>query len=371
MSDIKKPGLKLGFGLMRLPKLEDGSINVEDMKVMVDKFLEAGGTYFDTAYVYPGSEEATRKALVERHPRESYTLASKLAVFADSVKDEASAKQEIYTSLERTGAGYFDFYLLHAIQRGNYQTYEDYHLWDYVKELKAKGLIKHYGFSFHGDPELLEELLTKHPDAEFVQLQVNYADWENPGVQARRNWEICQKHGKPIVVMEPVKGGILADPVAPVKALFDAENTGMSYPSWAVRFVASKEGLLVVLSGMSSIGQMEDNLSYMKDFKPLSEHEEEVIAKAQEAFNSVKKIPCTGCSYCTKGCPMGIPIPDIFTVENRKEGSPEFRTKREYVIVTQDKGKASDCLQCGQCESVCPQHLPIIELLEKCRWMEA
>ncbi|MBR6351447.1 MAG: aldo/keto reductase, partial [Firmicutes bacterium] len=306
-----------------------------------------------------------------RHPRESYTLASKLAVFADSVKDEASAKQEIYTSLERTGAGYFDFYLLHAIQRGNYQTYEDYHLWDYVKELKAKGLIKHYGFSFHGDPELLEELLTRHPDAEFVQLQVNYADWENPGVQARRNWEICQKHGKPIVVMEPVKGGILADPVAPVKALFDAENTGMSYPSWAVRFVASKEGLLVVLSGMSSIGQMEDNLSYMKDFKPLSEHEEEVIAKAQEAFNSVKKIPCTGCSYCTKGCPMGIPIPDIFTVENRKEGSPEFRTRREYVIVTQDKGKASDCLQCGQCESVCPQHLPIIELLEKCRWMEA
>ena len=371
MSEIKKPGLKLGFGLMRLPKLEDGSINVEDMKVMVDKFLEAGGTYFDTAYVYPGSEEATKKALVERHPRESYTLASKLAVFADSVKDEASAKQEIYTSLERTGAGYFDFYLLHAIQRGNYQTYEDYHLWDYVKELKAKGLIKHYGFSFHGDPELLEELLTRHPDAEFVQLQVNYADWENPGVQARRNWEICQKHGKPIVVMEPVKGGILADPVAPVKALFDAENTGMSYPSWAVRFVAGKEGLLVVLSGMSSIGQMEDNLSYMKDFKPLSEHEEEVIAKAQEAFNSVKKIPCTGCSYCTKGCPMGIPIPDIFTVENRKEGSPEFRTRREYVIVTQDKGKASDCLQCGQCESVCPQHLPIIELLEKCRWMEA
>jgi len=367
---LKQPGLKLGFGLMRLPKLEDGSINVEEMKVMVDKFIAAGGTYFDTAFAYPGSEEAAKEALVKRYPRESYTLASKLTANAESIKCEADAKQEIYTSLERSGAGYFDFYLLHAIQRNNYKKYEDYHLWEYVKELKEKGLIRHYGFSFHADPELLDQLLTEHPDVEFVQLQINYADWENPGVQSRNNWEVCKKHGKPVTVMEPVKGGILADPIDTVKAVFDKENNGMSYPSWAIRFVAGKENIFVVLSGMSNIAQMDDNLSFMKDFKPLSEHEEGLILKAQEAINAEKKIPCTACHYCTKGCPMNIPIPEIFAVENRREGSPEFRTKREYAIVTQDRGKASECLHCGQCESVCPQHINIIELLEQCCAME-
>ncbi len=360
--------LKLGFGLMRLPRLENGEIDVEQVSKMVDLFIEAGGTYFDTAFAYPGSEEAIRQALVVRYPRDSYTLAPKLNVM--SAENEESAKQEFETSLERTGAGYFDYYLLHALQRSNYKLYEEYHLWDYVKQLKEEGKIKHYGFSFHADPELLEELLTKHPDVDFVQLQINYADWENPGVASRRNWEICKAHGKRVTVMEPVKGGILADPIAPVKEIFDAEGTGASYPSWALRFVASKDNLLAVLSGMSNIAQMEDNLSTFRDFKPLTEHEEEVIKKAQTAYDADKSIPCTGCRYCKKGCPMGIPIPDIFTVENRKKGSPEFRTKREYAIVTQGKGKASDCLQCGQCEGVCPQHLPIIELLEKCRELE-
>ena len=364
-----KEKLKLGFGLMRLPKNEDGSIDVEQTSQMVDKFLEAGGTYFDTAFAYPGSEEAIRQALVERYPRDSYTLATKCMVPPEGV-DEAAAKQEIYTSLERSGAGYFDYYLVHAIQRSNYKKYEEYGIWEYVRELKEKGLIKHYGFSFHADPELLEELLTKHPDVEFVQLQINYADWENPGVNSRLNWEICKKHGKPVVVMEPVKGGILADPIDSVKEIFDRENNGMSYSSWAIRFVASKENLLAVLSGMSSLQQMEDNLSYMKDFKALDEHEEEVIKEVQEALNADKSIACTGCRYCTKGCPMGIPIPDIFTVQNRKKGSPEFRTKREYAIVTNGKGKASDCIQCGQCEGVCPQHLPIIDLLVECQGLE-
>lgn len=362
--------MKLGFGLMRLPKLEDGSIDVEQVKKMVDLFIEAGGTYFDTAFAYPGSEEAIKKALVERYPRDSYTLATKLIASGDNCKDEESAKQEFYTSLERTGAGYFDYYLLHALQRSNYENYEKYHLWEFVKEQKEKGLIKNCGFSFHGDPELLEELLNAHPDVDFVQLQINYADWENPGVASRENYEICKKHGKQVTVMEPVKGGILADPIPTVKEIFDKENNGLSYASWALRFVASKDNILTVLSGMSNVAQMEDNLSFMKDFRPLDEHEEEVIRAAQEAIFADKKIACTGCRYCTEGCPMNIPIPDIFTVENRKEGSPEFRTKREYAIVTHNKGKASDCIQCGQCESACPQHLPIISLLEGCRSLE-
>jgi len=365
-----KEKLKLGFGLMRLPKNEDGTINVEETSQMVDLFLEAGGTYFDTAFVYPGSEEAIRKALVERYPRDIYTLATKLMVQANGQISEEEAKKEIEISLERTGAGYFNYYLIHAVQRSNYQLYEKYGIWDFVKGLKEKGLIKHYGFSFHGDPELLEELLNKHPDAEFVQLQINYADWENPGVASKRNWEICKAHGKPVVVMEPVKGGILADPIDTVKEIFDKENTGASYASWALRFVASKENLLAVLSGMSSLEQMKDNLSFMKDFKPLDEHEMEVIKAAQKALDEDKSIPCTACHYCTKGCPMNIPIPEIFNVQNRKKGSPEFRTKREYTIVTTGKGKASDCIQCGQCEGACPQQLPIIQLLEECRVLE-
>ena len=365
-----KEKLKLGFGLMRLPRLEDGSIDIPQVSDMVDLFMEAGGTYFDTAFAYQGSEEAIRKALVERYPRDSYTLASKLIIQQGSSITAEEAKQETMTSLERSGAGYFDYYLVHAIQRGNYEKYEEYGIWDYVKELKEKGLIKHYGFSFHANPELLEELLQKHPDVEFVQLQINYADWENPGVASRKNWEICKKYGKPVTVMEPVKGGILADPIDSVKEILKSANPEASYASWALRFVASKDNLLAVLSGMSSLEQMKDNLSFMKDFKPLSDEEEEVIKKAQEALDKDKSIPCTACHYCTKGCPMSIPIPEIFNVENRKKGSPEFRTKREYTIVTAGKGKASDCIQCGQCEAACPQHLPIISLLEKCREME-
>lgn len=367
MSDSKKETkLKLGFGLMRLPKLPSGKIDAEQVAQMTDLFMAAGGTYFDTAYVYDNgeSEEVTRKALVERYPRESYTLATKVNAWLGSPTEE-EAKKQLYTSLERTGAGYFDYYLLHAIQRNNYQVYNDYRLWDYVAELKEKGLIRHYGFSFHADPELLEEILTLHPDVDFVQLQVNYADWENPGVASKKNWEICKAHGKPVVVMEPVKGGILADPIPAVKEILDAADSSLSYAGWAVRFVASRDNILTVLSGMSSLAQMEDNLSYMKDFRPLSEAEEAVIRRAQQAYAEDKSIRCTGCHYCTEGCPMGIPIPDIFTVANRRKGSPHFRTVREYNIVTQGKGKASQCLECGQCEAACPQGLPVMSLLRE------
>ncbi|MCR4672302.1 MAG: aldo/keto reductase [Lachnospiraceae bacterium] len=364
---------KLGFGLMRLPKLEDGKIDIEQTKKMVDMFMEAGCTYFDTAYVYDKgkSEAAARAALVDRYPRESYTLCTKLNAWLGS-PDEAAAKQELYTSLERTGAGYFDYYLLHAIQRNNWETYEKYGLWDFVKEQKEKGLIRNWGFSFHADPELLEQLLTDHPDVDFVQLQINYADWENPKVASRECWEICKKHGKPVTIMEPVKGGALADPIPAVKDLFREAAPEMSFASWAIRYAASLDYVIAVLSGMSNIAQMQDNLSYMKDFVPLNDEEKTVILKAQAALAADSSIPCTACHYCTEGCPMDIPIPEIFAVKRRVTGfSSAEKVKAEYASVTESHGKASECIQCGQCEGACPQQLPIISLLEQCAEMEA
>ena len=366
MSDyFGKNVFKLGFGLMSLPKNADGSIDIPQTSEMVDRFIAAGGTYFDTAYVYEGSEEAIRKALVERHPRESYTLATKLNAWMQC-HDEASAKQQFYTSLERTGAGDFDYYLLHALQRNNYKKYDEYHIWDFVKEQKAKGLIKYFGFSFHADPALLEELLTDHPDVDFIQLQINYADWENPGVASRECWEIARKHGKSITVMEPVKGGALADPIPAVQEILKEADPDASFASWAIRYAASLDGIITVLSGMSKLEQMRDNLSYMKDFNPLTDEEQQVIRKAQDALNADKSIPCTACHYCTDGCPMNIPIPEIFAVKNHGKADSEFHVRREYSIATTEKGKASDCIQCGQCENACPQHLGIIEYLQQC-----
>ena len=369
MSDyLGKDVFKLGFGLMRLHKNDDGSIDIAQTSEMVDRFLAAGGTYFDTAYVYDNgrSEEAARKALVERHPRESYTLCTKLNAWMGN-PDEASAKQQFQTSLERTGAGYFDYYLLHGLQPGNWQKYDEYRLWDFVLEQKAKGLIKHVGFSYHAGPELLDQLLTDHPEMDFIQLQINYADWENPGIAARANYEIARKHGMPIVVMEPVKGGSLANPIPKAKAIFDTANPDASYASWAVRYAASFDGIITVLSGMSNLEQMDDNLSYMKNFKPLNEEEQEIIQKVQEAMNEDQSIPCTACHYCTDGCPMNIPIPEIFTVQNNTAIYPSWdKGKNSYLIATAGKGKASDCVGCGQCESACPQQLSIIELLKDC-----
>lgn len=366
---LGKDTFKLGFGLMRLPKLSDGkSEDIEQTKKMVDMFLAAGGTYFDTAYVYDDglSEEATKLALVDRYPRDKYTLCTKLCAWLQC-HDEESAKQQFYTSLERTGAGYFDYYLLHALQRGNYKKYDEYHIWDFAQELKAKGLIKNWGFSFHADPDLLEELLTDHPEVDFVQLQINYADWENPGVASRQCWEICRKHNKPVTIMEPVKGGALANPIQKVQDIFKEAAPEMSFASWAIRFAASLDGIITVLSGMSDIQQMEDNLSYMKDFRPLTGAEQEVVKKAQAALVEDKSIPCTACHYCTGGCPQNIPIPEIFAVKNDAVANGAWDGgKRGYSIATANKGKASDCIQCGQCEVACPQHLPIIELLGQC-----
>lgn len=360
---------KLGFGLMRLPKEKDNptKIDIERTKEMVDMFMKAGLTYFDTAFVYDGgeSEKAAKLALVDRYPRESYTLATKLASFAAT--DEASAKQELLTSLERTGAGYIDYYLLHALQDGNYKKYDEWHLWDYVKEMKEKGLIKHWGFSFHSTPERLDEILTAHPDAEFVQLQINYADWNNPDVQSRACYEVARKHGKSIVVMEPIKGGTLANPPKAVRDLLTSARPDLSVASWAIRFVASLDGIITVLSGMSTEEQMADNLSYMTDFKPLSEDEKKVIKQAQDILDGIDSIPCTSCHYCTDGCPMQIPIPEIFSARNKQLiWEQKEAGQADYDKAVSNKGMASACIQCGQCEGVCPQHIDIINRLRDC-----
>lgn len=359
---------KLGFGLMRLPKDAAGKIDIEHTKKMVDLFMDAGLTYFDTAYVYDegNSEKAAKAALVDRYPRESFTLATKLCAWMN-VKDEKAAKQQFFTSLERTGAGYFDYYLLHALQAGNYKVYDDYHIWDFAREQKEKGLIKHWGFSYHAGPELLDEILTAHPDTEFVQLQLNYADWENPDVTARANYEVARKHGKSIIVMEPVKGGALANPPENVQKIFKDANPNASFASWAIRYAASLEGIITVLSGMSNTRQMNDNLSYMKDFRPLDEAEQTAVQKAQEAINGIKSIPCTACHYCTAGCPMQIPIPEIFAARNKQLVWGQLEAgKAAYADAVENAGKASGCVECGQCESACPQQIKVIEKLKEC-----
>ena len=353
-------GLKLGFGMMRLPK-RGVTIDVEHTKRMVDAFIAAGGNYFDTAYVYLGSEVATRKALVERYPRESYMLASKLN--AGIAPTENMAKAQLKKSLERAGTDYFDYYLLHCVLENNYKKYENFHLWDFLNEQKAKGVIKHIAFSYHSGPTLLDELLTKHPEVEMVQLQINYADWENPDVTARANYEVARKHGKQIVIMEPVKGGKLANPPEDVKNLLKAHRPDMSCASWAIRFAASLDGVLNVLSGMSNMEQMTDNLSYMRDFTPLDDGERKVIYEAQRLLKNSATIPCTACRYCVEECPKHIPIPDLFAAMNLQLGSGQTAQAAEQY------GKlphhASECLACKRCEAQCPQHIKISELMKR------
>lgn len=355
---------KLGFGLMRLPKTEQGT-DLAQVKEMVDLFLAAGFTYFDTAYVYLGSEEIAKAALVDRHPRQSYTLATKLNVSA--AETEAQAKQQLATSLQRTGAGYFDYYLLHALQRSNVDKYEQFHLWEFVREQKQKGVVKNIGFSFHDDPTLLDKLLTDHPEVDFVQLQINYADWENPTVTARANYEVARRHGKPIVVMEPVKGGTLADPPADAKALFSAHSPDASCASWAIRYAASLEGILTVLSGMSNTAQMRDNLAFMQNFRPLDDAEQKIIHQAQTILGHAATIPCTACRYCVEGCPKNIPIPEIFAAMNKHLGSAQTaQSAASYAAATKGCGNAADCIACRQCERVCPQHIEIADALARC-----
>lgn len=364
---------KLGFGLMRMPlldKTDAADVDVEQVKKMVDLFIEKGFTYFDTALMYNGfaSQGVAKAALVDRYPRDSFTLATKLhGGFFNSMEE----RDKVFNSqLEQTGAGYFDYYLLHGIESSMLQKYEKFNCFSWLLEKKAQGLVKHAGFSYHDSAKLLDEILTKHPEMEFVQLQINYLDWESEWVQSRECYEVAVKHGKPIIVMEPVKGGTLARIPEEAEKLFKDHNADKSIPSWAIRFAASLDHVMVVLSGMSNIEQMEDNISYMENFKALTEEETALCFKAADIINSQIAIPCTGCSYCTEGCPKKIAIPQYFSLYN--EDMREHLEEKgwtinftNYDILAEKFGRAKDCIGCGQCEGLCPQHLPIIENLKE------
>lgn len=362
---------KLGFGMMRLPLIDpndEGSIDIEYLKKMVDKFIESGFTYFDTAIMYCGnkSQNSVKEVLTTRHKRDTYTMATKLhyAYF-----DSFEGRDQIFNDqLEATGLTYFDYYLLHDLGSDHYSKYEKFDCFNWLLDKKAKGLVKNIGFSYHDNAELLDKILEDHPEIEFVQLQLNYLDWDSEAIQSRKCYEVCAKHNKPVIVMEPVRGGTLANVPKDVEKLFKDYNPSLSNASWAIRFAASQPNVKMVLSGMSNMEQIEDNISYMKDFKPLNKEEMDIIKSALELINSSVAIKCTGCSYCTGGCPMHIAIPKYFSLYNldmQEKDRTDWRPQQEYFDRTTCVfGKPSECIECGQCEDICPQHLPIIENLK-------
>lgn len=362
-------GKKLGFGLMRLPLTDandKGSIDIEALKEMVDTFMEQGFTYFDTAWMYCAfkSENAVKEALTDRYPRDRYTLITKL--HASYLKTKEDRDRIFEEQRQKTGVDYFDYYLIHAIDQELYSIYNEMDCFNWLIEKKKQGFVKHIGFSYHDSAEFLDQVLTEHPEMEFVQLQMNYLDWESAEVQSRKCYEVAIKHGKPVIVMEPVKGGTLADVPAEVRESFAAYHPDLSVPSWAIRFVASLDNVAMVLSGMSNMEQLMDNISYMKEFVPMNAEETELVHKAAEMIKDSIAIPCTGCSYCTEGCPMQIAIPNLFRVYNKsKRGEiTDVEANEEYRQLTESGGKARECLACGQCQVACPQHLEIVNYLK-------
>ena len=357
--NIKK---NFGFGCMRLPEV-DGGIDTEECKKMFDKFLEEGFNYFDTAHGYLGgkSETTLRECLTSRHSRESYVLTDKLTEPYFNKREDIRPFFE--SQLLACGVDYFDFYLMHAQDKRIFEKFKRCQAYEEALELKKEGKIKHFGISFHDKAEVLDKILTEYPQVEVVQIQFNYVDYEDPSVESRKCYEVCVKHGKPVIVMEPVKGGSLVNLPEEAKKVF-ADLNGGSPASYAIRFAASFENVMMVLSGMGSMAMVEENTSYMKDFKPLDRRELEAIDKVRAIFRAQNLIPCTACRYCTDGCPKHILIPDLFACLNAMRAFKTWNAEYYYNIHTTGHGKASDCIGCGKCEKSCPQHLPIRALLK-------
>lgn len=359
--EIKK---NFGFGVMRLPLSEDKKIDLDEFSKMVDYFISNGFNYFDTAHGYLSeqSEIAIRECLTKRYKREDYVLTNKLS--PNYFSKEEDIIPLFNKQLEACGVEYFDFYLMHAQQKNNYDQYQKCHAYDLAKKLKEEGKIKHIGISFHDSAEFLDKILTEHPEVEVVQLQFNYLDYEDPVVQSRLCYEVALKHNKPVIVMEPVKGGSLVNlPKEASKVLENLYNG--SNASYAIRFAASFSNVFMVLSGMSNMEQLIDNVSFMKEFTPLNEKEKEALQEVVRIFKSIPTIPCTSCKYCVDGCPKHILIPDLFRDYNSIIKFNDPNAKDWYKHHTSEHGKAKDCIKCSKCENICPQHLPIRDLLVK------
>ena len=353
-----------GFGCMRLPLLEDGRVDEAEFSLMVDAFLDAGFNYFDTAHGYLDgkSELAIRECLSKRHKREDFILVNKLT--NGFFKKNEDIRPFFESQLEACGVEYFDFYLMHSQSRGIYSKYKECRAYEEAFKLKEEGKIRHVGLSFHDDAETLDMILKDYPELEVVQIQFNYADYENPAVQSRACLEVCRKHNKPAIVMEPVKGGSLANLPEAAEKIVKELGAG-SAASLAIRYAAGFEGIFMTLSGMGNMDMMRDNIGFMKNFKPLAERELEAILKIKAILSDKDLIACTSCRYCVAGCPMGIAIPDLFGCANSKKMYPkDWNPGFYYSLITKESGKASSCVGCGACEDICPQHLPIRELLK-------